>query len=52
MITLTTDDECLTCVGFSLGATIHLGSFEFISDYFGNLSLSPRRGDSGTSFMA
>jgi hypothetical protein len=44
------DGEHLTCGGFSLGKTIHLGSFEFIADYFGCLSLSPKS-DSGTAFM-
>jgi hypothetical protein len=33
------------CSGFSLGETVYLGSFEFITDYFGGLSLSPRRSD-------
>jgi hypothetical protein len=43
--------ERLRCGGFSLGETIHLGSFEFIANYFGGLSLSPRRSDSGVAFM-
>jgi hypothetical protein len=51
VITITTDGERLTCGGFSLGETVRLGSFEFIADYFGGLSLSLRRGDSGTTFM-
>jgi hypothetical protein len=41
----------LTCGGFSLGVTVRLGNFEFIANYFGGLSLSHRRGDSGTAFM-
>jgi hypothetical protein len=45
------DDKCLTCSGFSLGETIRLGSFEFIANYFGDLSLSPRRSNSGVVFM-
>jgi hypothetical protein len=45
------NDERLTCGGFSLSKTIHLGCFEFITDYFGGLSLSPRRGDLGTAVM-
>jgi hypothetical protein len=45
------DGEHLTCGGFSLGETIHLGISEFIAHYFGGLSLSPRRSDSGTTFM-
>jgi hypothetical protein len=45
------DGECLMCGEFSLGETVHFGSLEFIDDYFGGLSLSPRRGDSGTVFM-
>jgi hypothetical protein len=35
----------LTCGGFSLSETVHFGRLEFIMDYFGNLSLSPRRND-------
>jgi hypothetical protein len=50
-ITVAAAGACLTCGGFSLGETVHLGSFEFIANYFGGLSLSPRRGDSGTAFM-
>jgi hypothetical protein len=36
------DDEHLSCGGFSLGETIFFGSLEFITDYFGGWSLSPR----------
>jgi hypothetical protein len=43
--------ERLTCDGFSLGETVRLGNFEFIVDYFSGLSLSPRRGNTGTAFM-
>jgi hypothetical protein len=43
--------ECLTGGGFSLSETVRLGSFEFITDYFGGLSLSPKRGNSGVAFM-
>jgi hypothetical protein len=39
------------CGGFSLGETVRLGSFEFIADYFGGLSLSPRRSNSSVAFM-
>jgi hypothetical protein len=45
------DGECLTCGGFFLDETVRLGNFEFITDYFSGLSLSPRRSDSGTTFM-
>jgi hypothetical protein len=45
------DGECLTCSEFSLGETVHHGNFEFIIDYFGDLSLSPRRGNTGATFM-
>jgi hypothetical protein len=38
------------CGGF-LGEPIRLGNFKFIADYFGSLSLSPRRGDEGTAFV-
>jgi hypothetical protein len=51
VITVTTDSERLTCGGFSLGETVHLGSFEFIANYFYGLSLSPRRGDLDAAFM-
>jgi hypothetical protein len=51
VITVTADDECLTCGGFYLGKTVHLGSFEFIADYFSNLSLYPMRGDSSAAYM-
>jgi hypothetical protein len=50
-LTVSVDSECLTCGGFSLSETVHLGSFGFIGDYFGVLSLSPRRNDLGTAFM-
>jgi hypothetical protein len=42
-IVIAADGEHLTCGGFSLAETICLGNFEFISDYLGSLSLSPRR---------
>jgi hypothetical protein len=45
------DGERPSCDVFSLGESICLGSFEFIADYFGGLSLSPMRGDSGAAFM-
>jgi hypothetical protein len=51
VLVVVADGEHLTCGGFSLGKTIHLGSFKFITDYFDGLSLSPRRGDSGATFM-
>jgi hypothetical protein len=50
-ITVATDGERLTCGRFSLGEPVHLGNFEFVTDYFGGLSLSPRRDDSGTAFI-
>jgi hypothetical protein len=51
VLTFSVDGEHLTCCGFYLGESVHLRNFEFITDYFGGLSLSPRRGDSGTTFM-
>jgi hypothetical protein len=51
VLAFSTDGERLMCGGFSLGETVHLGSFEFITDNFGGLSLSPRRSDSSTAFM-
>jgi hypothetical protein len=51
MITIAADGERMTCGGFSLGKIVRLVSFEFIANYFGGLSLSPRRGDSGATLM-
>ncbi len=50
-IIIAIDGECLTCGGFSLSETVHLGNFEFIADYFNGLSLSPRRSYLGSTFM-
>jgi hypothetical protein len=50
-LTIAADSDRQTCSGLSLGETVHHGSFEFITGYFSGLSLSPRRGDSGTAFM-
>jgi hypothetical protein len=50
-IIIAANGECLACGVFSLGETVCLGKFEFIADYFGGLSLSPRRGDLGITFM-
>jgi hypothetical protein len=50
-ITISADGECLSRDGFSLGETIHFGSIEFIVDYFGVLSLPPRRDDSNAAAM-
>jgi hypothetical protein len=50
-LTVSADGERLTCGGFSLGKTVHLGSFEFIIDYFSNLSLFAWRNDLGITFM-
>jgi hypothetical protein len=50
-IAIVANGERLTCAGFSVGKTVRLGSFAFIANYFGDLSLSPRRGDAGTTFM-
>jgi hypothetical protein len=44
-IAIPADGKCLTCGGFSLGELVHLGNFKFIADYFGSLSLSPKRSD-------
>jgi hypothetical protein len=48
---ITAYGERLTCYGFSLGETVRLVKYEFIADYFGGLSLSPRRGDVDAIFM-
>jgi hypothetical protein len=50
-LTVTTDDECLTCSGFSLDETVRFGSLEFIANCFGGLSLSAKQSDSGTVFV-
>jgi hypothetical protein len=42
-IAITTDGEHIACGGFSLGEPFCLGNLEFITDYFGDLSL-PREG--------
>jgi hypothetical protein len=51
VILIAANGKHLACVGFSLGETVCLGNFEFIADYFGDLSLSPKRGNVGASFM-
>jgi hypothetical protein len=50
-ITITVDSKRLVCSGFSLGELICLVNFEFIADYFGGLSISPRRGNKGAIFV-
>jgi hypothetical protein len=50
-IAVAADGERLTCGRFSCGETILLKNFEFIADYFGGLSLYPRRHDEGAAFM-
>jgi hypothetical protein len=39
------------CGGFSLSKTVHFGSLELITNYFGSLSLYPKGRDSGAIFM-
>jgi hypothetical protein len=51
IIIVTIDGEHLTCGGFCLGETVCHGKFEFIPDYFGGLSLSPRRGNAGAALI-
>jgi hypothetical protein len=51
VLAVSVDCEHLTCDGFSLGETVHSGSHEFIAECFGGLSLSPRRDNSGTTFV-
>jgi hypothetical protein len=50
-IATASNGEHLTCGEFSLGETIHLVNFEFITDDFSGLRLSHRRGDAGATFM-
>jgi hypothetical protein len=50
-LAVSVNGERLTCSGFSLSKTVRLKSFEFITNYFNGLSLSPRRNDSGTAVM-
>jgi hypothetical protein len=50
-IIIATDGECPMCSGFSLAGPIHPKNFEFIANYFGSLSLSPRRGYEGAIFV-
>jgi hypothetical protein len=51
VLAIAADDERLTCSGFSLHETIHIGSFKSIVAYFDGLSLCPKRGSSGAAFM-
>jgi hypothetical protein len=50
-LAVTTDGEHLTCSDFSVGEIVRLVIIEFITEYFGGLSLSPRRSNSGATFM-
>jgi hypothetical protein len=50
-LVITADGKHLTCIGFSLGKTVHFGSLEFITDCFGSLSLSPKGNDSDVVFV-
>jgi hypothetical protein len=50
-LTITTNGECFSCDGFSIGETIRSGSLEFIVDRFGSLSLSPTGDNSGAIAM-
>jgi hypothetical protein len=51
MLAIATDDEHLSCGGFSLDETIRFGSLEFIANCFSGLSLSPKRDGSDAAFM-
>jgi hypothetical protein len=50
-LTVASDGEHLMCGGFYLGEIVCLWNFEFITDYFGGMSLSPWSGNSGATFM-
>jgi hypothetical protein len=51
VITVAVDGEYLSCGRLSLGKAVCLRNFEFIADYFGDLSPYRRRGDTCTAFM-
>jgi hypothetical protein len=51
LIAIATNGEHVTCGGFSQGEPVHLENFEFIVDYFGGLSLSPRGSNEGAIFV-
>jgi hypothetical protein len=50
-LAVSADSECLSCDGFSLVETILFGRLEFITDFFGGMSLSPRRDHSNVTVM-
>jgi hypothetical protein len=50
-LAIVTDGEHLTYGSLSLGETVHFRSLEFIFDYFGSMSLSPKGNVSGTVFV-
>jgi hypothetical protein len=50
-LTVVTNGEYQTDIGFALDETILFGSFEFIADRFGRPSLSPKGNDSGAAFV-
>jgi hypothetical protein len=52
VLAVTTNSEHLTCHGFSLGEIICFGSLEFVANYFGGLSLSPKEIDLGAAFRS
>jgi hypothetical protein len=51
MLTINASGELLTRGDFFLGESVPFGSLEFIADYFGHLSFSPKGSDSGTVFI-
>jgi hypothetical protein len=50
-LTIVTDDNYQTDVGFALGKTIRFGRWEFIAERFGSRSLSTEGNDSGVVFV-
>jgi hypothetical protein len=48
-LAVATDGERLTSGNFSLSETVPFGSLDFITDCFGDLSLSPKGGGGGDS---
>jgi hypothetical protein len=51
-LAVATDGERLTSGNFSLSETVPFGSLDFITDCFGDLSLSPKGGGGATQVLS